>query len=177
MSRVLKTEIPLVSVLNNCFPRIDYQDCYCMQVDRGDLQLNDVVRCFFTTAPGWVVNMMKLRDKLGKIAGLKVNKDTRHVSSNPNTSAFLPGEKFGLFQIIERNELEVIMGSDDKHLNFRVSLFLDKLSGNQKRIFISTAVLMHNGFGRSYMKLVAPFHRIVVHGMMNKIYSRLKQAS
>ncbi len=172
MAKIYKSKIPAVSVLNGVFPRIDYQDCYAMDVYRNDIELNDVVRCFFTTAPAWVVKLMKLRDNLGKMVGLKTNNALEKSSSDPNISSFKPGEKFGLFQILERNENEVIMGTDDKHLNFRVSIFLSD-QGPAKKISISTIVVLHNSFGRAYMKMVTPFHKMVVPGMMNKIYKGL----
>lgn len=161
MSNILKSAIPANSVINGYFSRIVIQ--------RKDLSLNDVVQCFFTTAPTWVRGMMKLRDKLRTFVGLKTI-ERQTTSSDPNSSTFQPGEKFGLFQIIDRNANEVIMGADDKHLNFRVSIFLENNSGLQHKVSISTIVVLHNTLGRGHMKLVAPFHRIVVPGMMKKIY-------
>ena len=61
-------------------------------------------------------------------------------------------------------ENEVILGEDDKHLNFRVSLILNpkgKKTEN-KDLIVSTTVEFNNWFGRLYFLPVRPFHKLIV---------------
>lgn len=64
-------------------------------------------------------------------------------------------------------ELELIVGDDDKHLNFRISVSKTERSG---RVFvtIATAVQIHNVLGRTYMLLVKPFHRFIAPYMVRR---------
>jgi hypothetical protein len=54
---------------------------------------------------------------------------------------------------------EIVTGGDDKHLDFRVSVCkLDGLGTN--RVALSTVVRPHNAFGRAYLCVILPFHRL-----------------
>lgn len=48
--------------------------------------------------------------------------------------------------MFDKNENEIILGEDDKHLNFRVSLFIEQQSNNpqKKDLTISTTVEFNN---------------------------------
>ena len=68
------------------------------------------------------------------------------------------GDKIGRWTLYERYTDELITGANDKHLDFRVSLFRE----DGARIVLSTAVMTHNAFGRAYLATVLPFHRFGV---------------
>lgn len=57
-------------------------------------------------------------------------------------------EQLGLFKVFDKTDDEIVLGEDDKHLNFRVSLFIDKQSENKtdKNLIISTTVKFNNWF-------------------------------
>lgn len=89
-----------------------------------------------------------------------------------------PGEQLGLFRVIARTENEVVLGEDDKHLDFRVSLQLEKskLNNIEKELTISTLVKFHNRMGRLYFIPVKPFHRFIVPSMLKGIVRELNTA-
>jgi hypothetical protein len=174
MKHIFKTEIPDDSVAKKSLTRIDYKDAFGFYVTNPNIQLNDVARAFFTTAPKWIIQLMKFRDTLGRMVGLKsMGEDNK--KPDFNTVTFLPGESYGLFHVLEHYPKEIIMGTDDKHLNFRVSIYLPETfdDNGRKKVVISTIVEMHNSFGRFYIKLVIPFHRLVVPAMLKNIYKAL----
>lgn len=74
-----------------------------------------------------------------------------------------PGEQLALFKVFNKTDNEVILGEDDKHLNFRVSLFLDhkKSETKKKTLTITTTVEFNNWFGRLYFLPVRPFHNLL----------------
>ncbi len=76
-----------------------------------------------------------------------------------------------------RTENEVILGEDDKHLNFRVSLFLEQQQNNpqKKDLTISTTVEFNNWFGRLYFIPVRPFHKLIVPTMLKGIIKELEK--
>jgi hypothetical protein len=72
--------------------------------------------------------------------------------------------RVGIFKIYERGRNEVILGEDDKHLDFRLSvLYVPKTAaaGSTPQLILSTVVHCHNLLGRTYIALIAPFHRLV----------------
>lgn len=86
-----------------------------------------------------------------------------------------PGEQLGLFKIFSKSENEIVMGEDDKHLNFRISLLLEKDTNDnaKKDITISTTVEFNNWFGKLYFLPVKPFHKIIVPSLLRGILKKL----
>ncbi len=79
--------------------------------------------------------------------------------------------------MFNRTDKEVILGEDDKHLNFRVSLFLDHQINdpNKKHLTVSTTVEFNNWFGRIYFLPVRPFHKLIVPTMLKGIIKHLEK--
>ena len=67
------------------------------------------------------------------------------------------------------------MGENDKHLNFKVSILLEKLEANNKSITISTIVVFNNWFGKLYFFPVKPFHKLIVPIMLKSILKDLEK--
>ncbi len=72
--------------------------------------------------------------------------------------------RLGIFKIYSTSPTEVVLGEDDKHLDFRLSvLCADQPSpGGKRHLTLSTVVHCHNRLGRLYILVIAPFHRLVV---------------
>ena len=87
------------------------------------------------------------------------------------------GEKFGLFQVFDRTAHEVILGEDDSHLNFRVSLYIEQQTNDltKKKLVISTVVVFNNWFGRFYFFPVQPFHHRIVPSMLKATIRQLEK--
>ena len=83
---------------------------------------------------------------------------------------FIKGKKYGIFSIFEISKREVIIGTNDKHLDFRVSLLAD----DSQKLFISTVVKFHNVFGRIYFFIVKHFHRLIVPAMIKRMAANLE---
>ena len=76
----------------------------------------------------------------------------------------------GIFKVQQRHANEIIIGEDDSHLNFRISILR---AGNAddagaQTVTVSTAVETHNALGRAYMFVVKPFHRIIARSMVQR---------
>ena len=86
-------------------------------------------------------------------------------------------EQLGLFKVFDKTDDEIVLGEDDKHLNFRVSLFIDKQSENKtdKNLIISTTVKFNNWFGRLYFLPVRLFHKLIVPTMLKGIIKNIEQ--
>jgi hypothetical protein len=76
--------------------------------------------------------------------------------------------------VFHKTDHEIILGEDDKHLDFRVSLFLDEnTETNQKQLTISTLVKFNNIFGKLYFMPVRPLHKLIVPTILKGIIKQI----
>jgi len=143
-----------------------------------DNKLNsvDVAKAFFLSSPMWVDKLFKFRNKLASLLGLKASGndiDRQKILDNFKCEI---GDQVGLFKVFDKRDDEVVLGEDDKHLNFRVSLFLEKSKDDdlKKSLIISTTVVFNNWFGRLYFLPVRPFHKFIVPIMLKGIIKQLE---
>ncbi|MCG7491961.1 DUF2867 domain-containing protein [Thalassobius sp. Cn5-15] len=151
MSNMLfvQTKLPAQSALWQHHRDGDFIDCYSCPSDMAPQDAASQA----LTMPSWAKVLLNLRNILVKPLGLKTE-----------TSA----EGDNLFPVTHDSADEVILGTDDKHLDFRIAILRD-----QGRIYMSTWVHPHNRMGQIYLQLVMPFHVLI---MRNSI-RRLAQAT
>ena len=114
-------------------------------------------RRVFASPPVIVRRLLRLRDALARPLGL------REASG---------ADPFEGFPVLGRREHEVLMGLDDRHLDFRVSLRLLRSGGAPESLQLTTTVTFHGALGRLYFVLVRPFHRRIVPAMLRSAVSR-----
>lgn len=167
--KTIKSKLPETSLLKN-IPH-DYMDSYSVTLNEKELTVEQVGKSFFTSDPAWVKSLFALRDRVVSLFGLKTSgtDNRKQLIDDFNCEV---GQKLGLFKVFDKNEHEVILGEDDSHLDFRVSLFLD----NQNDVLtVSTIVQIHNWLGRLYFLPVKPFHRLIVPTMVKGMTSQLQK--
>jgi hypothetical protein len=176
---IQKCSFPLQSVLVQSGVKYHYTDSYQGAVMDADKQLQpvDLARAFFSAGPTWISALFGLRNKIVGVFGLKTPGKITDRQQMLDNFKCEPGERLGLFQVFDRTSDEVILGEDDKHLNFRISLLLrpDSTSG-QQQIVISTTVLYNNWFGQLYFLPVRPFHSLIVPVMLKGMIRKLEAA-
>ena len=72
--------------------------------------------------------------------------------------------RLGLFPVVSQQPDRVVLGFDDRHLDFR--LVVDA-PGNGD-VTGTTLIRTHNLLGRIYLAIVLPFHRIIVPAMLRR---------
>lgn len=158
MIYAVRSEIPLASQLMSSLVRVDYWDCYMAESKLAERSLVDIYAAAFGHLPTLFKHLLVIRSALVKpfgIAGVSYKDLTRTIDTN---RAYEVGEKIGLWTIFEKTDNELIAGTNDKHLDFRVSVFRD----GRTRVALSTCVMTHNAFGRAYLTTILPFHRFGV---------------
>jgi hypothetical protein len=135
------TTIPENSVIANGFGKIDYCDSY--RIVKVTNNTAEEIATQIMKPAKWEKWLMGIRDSIVRIFGLKTSKDIFE----------------GIFPIIEQHEKEIVMGENDKHLNVRVSVLVDR---ENSYIYLTTIVHFNNFFGRLYFLPVKPFHKIIV---------------
>ena len=105
---------------------------------------------------GAMAAAMRVRDAIAGRFGLKTN-DAYRTGDPRHPVSCQPGERIGFFTVYERTENEAIVGEDDRHLDFRVSVLLD-----ESTITLTTMVFYRSWLGRWYFAVVRPFHMAMV---------------
>ena len=162
MTEIIETTLPITSIASKYIDRVDYFDAFKMDLKDETLSAELIYKGMFSTVPEWVEYLMKIRNKVVSLFGLKSVKGDSDLE-------FKVGNRAGMFHIYFISENEVIAGEDDRHLNFRVSV----LKGS-KKVTVTTLVKYHNWFGKFYMTLIKPFHNLIVQIMMKNYLKKCR---
>jgi hypothetical protein len=131
-------------------PRVDFTDTFTLRLPPGSSRdVEDWHRALITAgSPAWVAALMAVRNRVAR--GLDL--DTAGGSSD--TSPFTP---------LKRTGDTLVVGADDKHLDFRGVL---RVIGDDLQC--ATVVHEHNATGRAYFTVVKPFHRRIVPAVLRR---------
>ncbi len=149
-------------------------------VDKNnEINIQTIGKLFFTTGPKWIDKLFKFRNKIVKLVGLKTADNISKRQLQLDKFKGEPGEQVGLFKVFQRTDNEIVLGEDDKHLDFRVSLFLEQSSiePDQKQLTISTLVKFNNKLGKIYFIPVKPFHKKIVPTMLKGIIKEINKSA
>lgn len=158
--KVKAESAPKTEGIKSAIHQVDFTDTFSTTNQLDDL--NIITNLIFGTTPKWVEFLMKLRNRVVKVFGLKTNKP-----EDFNTD-FKVGGYIGFFKIFHIQSNEIMLGANDKHLNFRVSVY----NSNETlfNIKATTLVEYNNRFGKIYMTIIKPFHHIIVKAMVKQAY-------
>lgn len=174
--KIKKTEFPEKSILSPGKKDFDYMDSFEGELMNKELDITTVGKAFFTSSPKWGKKMFTFRNRVMGLIGLKTGYEGEKQPTEKDFQCEV-GERAGLFKIFDKTSSEIVLGEDDKHLDFRVSLLIDKTSkdANQNSLTISTTVKFHNWLGVLYFLPVRPFHRLIVPAMLKNMIGQLEK--
>ncbi|WP_037068760.1 DUF2867 domain-containing protein [Pseudonocardia acaciae] len=142
--------VPATPLLADALPRVDFSDAHAVSCRPGlpaDPQVwADAV---FRDPPKWVVALLGLREAIVGLVGIARG-----------------GWKS--FDTVARSEDEVLLGADERHLDFRASVLREP-----DRVVVGTVVRLHSARGRAYFALVRPVHPVIVRAMLTRAARRL----
>lgn len=142
--RARAVPVPETPLLAGALPRVDWSDAWAVQCPDGTADPQVWAHAVFHTPPGWVAVLLGLREALVGLVGI---------------------ERGGraAFATIARTGDEVLLGTDQRHLDFRASVLrLPDL------VVLTTVVRLHNRRGRAYFALVRRVHPVVVRAMLTR---------
>ncbi|QYA13180.1 DUF2867 domain-containing protein [Rhizobium sp. AB2/73] len=115
----------------------------------------------------WVRGLFWLRDKLAARVGLKTTAALRH-------DAEAVGSKYvSFFRILSLTAHEVVLGLEDPHVDYKTSIVLQNTGdATESEVFVTTIVHSRSALGRIYLKLVRPFHLIIVKSNLKRALQR-----
>jgi len=137
-----------------------FVDAYRVSVAAGDLDATDAARSILAHPPAWIDALMALRNALVTPFGLKAS-----------TGAEDRRGKIGIFPIESATRSRVVLGFDDRHLDFRVVVEVVG-AGGASEVTATTVVRLNNRLGRAYLAAILPFHRLIVRSMLSQVARR-----
>lgn len=167
--RVRTVALPAESDIAHLFAGADLADAFAIALPADAPQDTEALaRAVFGNPAAWFRALLALRDAIVRPFGIKTAKQIRRDLGSGETSThidFLP--------IMARRPGELIVGEDDRHLDFRASV-LQRPCGNggERELVVTTAVHCRNLFGRIYIFVIAPFHRLVVRSGLARAAAR-----
>jgi hypothetical protein len=146
---------PAESLLCGLYASATLADSYAMTLPGGATRDPERLgRAVFGVFPGWVRALMGLRDTIMAPFGVKTSGQMR-------ARGGVDAERINFFRILERHPTELILGEDDRHLDFRASLLVRRgVAGDE--VVTTTVVHCHNWLGRCYLAVILPFHITIV---------------
>lgn len=142
-----------------------YWDSYEAPLRRDDLAMSEIYLALFAHHPRWARWLLILRGWIVAPFGLKTTRaaDLENIEIK---STYAIGEKIARFTLFGQSDTEIVTGGNDKHLDFRVSVRKLREHG-ASRVVLSTSVTPHNIFGKAYLFVILPFHRIGVRTILS----------
>jgi hypothetical protein len=163
--RVTLVSLPPESRIAKAYALTNLADAYSIELPTGASTNPELLaRFIFSHQAPWISYLMVVRDAVVGKAGLKTAKALTALGAASGTG------RLGIFKIYSTSPTEVVLGEDDKHLDFRLSVLCthQPSPGGKRHLTLSTVVHCHNRLGRLYILLIAPFHRLVVQSSLRQ---------
>jgi hypothetical protein len=143
-----------------------FTDSYRVPLARTDMSVVDIFFAVFGHHPAWLKAILLARHRAGALIGLRAAPASQ-ILAPTQAASYRPGQHIGPWPIHFLGEGELVAGTNDKHLDFRVSV-LRHGSGHGEFAIISTVCRTHNRFGEAYLRLIAPLHRWGVRYLLSR---------
>ena len=163
--RVTSVPLPPESGIAKAYASTNLVDAYSIELPSdASTHPETLARFIFSQQAPWVGSLMAVRDAVVGRFGLKTAKQLMSLGAQSNTG------RVGIFKIYGTSPTEVVLGEDDRHLDFRLSVLCSTQPspGGQRHLTLSTVVHCHNRLGRLYIRVIAPFHRLVVQSSLRR---------
>lgn len=163
MSGVRKVPIDPKWLIASSLDRIDFQDAFAIEVDPS-----------LPSDPKWWADRM-IADPPKSVALLM---GARNLAMKPfglKTGELDESGENEVFKPLDRTDSELLVGTDDRHLNFRGNLVTEVEEG-RLTLTIGTVVRFNNRFGRAYFVPVRPMHAHVIVPMMLRHLAKTTRA-
>lgn len=155
-NRVTSVQPPADSLLLPYYQQANLVDSFNLKLAPGDTHdITQLAQAVIGHPAPWFKALLALRDKSVALLGIKTSSQLRAESGE------IAGEKIDFFSVLRVSEHEIILGEDDSHLDFRLSI-LRRKGAVSDELIATTVVHCHNLLGRSYLRVIKPFHKLVV---------------
>ncbi|KMN82929.1 hypothetical protein HNO92_001153 [Chromobacterium alkanivorans] len=147
--------VPSDSILAPLYRSADLLDAYAVQLPAGasdDLEI--LARAGFERQAWWIRALTRVRDMIMAPVGVKSSRAV-------GLAAAARGPVIGFFPLLSKSAGELVMGEDDRHLDFRLSIQQRVGAAGGRELVVVSVVHCHNLLGRTYLAAITPFHRVI----------------
>ncbi|MEP5699647.1 MAG: DUF2867 domain-containing protein, partial [Sneathiella sp.] len=145
--KVIADMLPPKSILHSRMAPGDFLDCFSVSSTATSREAAEIIVDF----PWWARLLVGMRNILTSPFGLSAD--------GPEAA-----DKVGLFPVEIETASEMIAGFNDRHLEFRISVF-----AQEGRIFLATWVHPHNLGGKLYLRTILPFHILIARNALARV--------
>ena len=153
----MKPRAVAISLPSRHLPNADWADRFELALDGKGVTAAVAAERSLGRSPRWVRVLLRLRNRIVSIIGLK--------SAAPSSRLGL----IGAFPVVSKSDDEVVLGFDDKHLDFRIVVDVRAGSAVNQIVGVTTLVRRHNTLGRVYLMAVTPFHKAIVPTLLARV--------
>jgi hypothetical protein len=169
---VTRVTPPSASAIEDWYSGADLLDSYAVTLPAdAPRDLAALATALFSTPPFWIQGLLRLRDGLMRPLGVKTTIEIG------GASAIDGRDHIAFFPVIRRLPTEIVLGEDDRHLDFRASVMMQTDEpGGARRLVVTTAVRRHNLLGRVYLGVITPFHVLIVRSSLGRVLDSARMA-
>ena len=159
---------PLESTLASRYETATFADAFAIGLPTGTTrEVGLLAEAAFDHPPVWARGLMHVRDTVMKRFGVKTSRAIR--AADPGAGA----DRIDFFPVLSRSSREVIVGENDRHLDFRTSILLrEGAAGDLDALIATTVVHCHNLLGHLYLSVIRPFHVLIVRAYLRDAAKR-----
>ena len=158
--------VALSASARSLLPGHDFADAYQVDAAVSGLTARQATQAIVTHPPAWVKHLVKTRNCIVSLFQLR----TVEIGVDQPLQPTIGG-----FPVVAQSAEEVVLGFDDKHLDFRISVTVNAGSDTGTLVTVATVVKTNNFFGRAYLATIMPFHRLIVRHLLE--HARFGQVS
>jgi len=143
---------------NTLLAGAQFADAFRVEISDRDLDARRAAERMLARQPRWAEALVALRNMLMAPLGLRTS----------GAGLVPPRDMIGLFPVVSETPDRLIAGFNDKHLDFRVVVDVTA-PGGVRQVTATTLVKTHNWFGRTYLAIIMPFHRLIVPALLRQV--------
>lgn len=159
--------VPSQGILTPLYRNANLLDAYAVQLPvgaSGDIEV--LARAGFERQAWWIRALTRLRDMVMTTVGVKSSREV-------GMAAAALGPVIGFFPLLSKSAGELVLGADDRHLDFRLSIQLRAGAAGGRELVLVSVVHCHNWLGRTYVAVITPFHRVIAQASLEQAASRV----
>ncbi|MCD5360087.1 DUF2867 domain-containing protein [Chromobacterium aquaticum] len=159
--------VPSDSTLAPLYKGADLVDAYAIQLPAGasdDIEV--LARAGFEQQAWWIRALTRARDMIMAPVGVKSSRAV-------GIAAAAQGTVIGFFPLQSKSLEELVMGADDRHLDFRLAIQQRAGAAGRRELVVVSVVHCHNLLGRTYLAAITPFHRVIARASLEQAARRV----
>jgi hypothetical protein len=168
LTKARAVPMPSNSVLAPLYAGADLLDAFAIRLPaEASNDIEVLARAAFERQAWWIRALTCVRDVVMVTVGVTSSRAV-------GLAAAARGPVIGYLPVLSRSATELVVGADDRHLDFRATIQLRAVAENERELVTGTVVHCHNRLGRVYLATIAPFHRVIVRANLERAVREMK---